>query len=72
MSTSCFHLFFQLSTTYTTATISSSDNESADNKTDLVDVEQYTERVLGRKGLQRFLVVDHTVNLRQNSRISGF
>jgi len=51
MSTSCFHLFFQLSTIHTTARMSSSDDESGDNQIDLVDVEQHTDRVLGRKGL---------------------
>src|SRR5436305_13904420 len=69
MPTSCF-ISSSFSTTHTTARMSS-DNESDDNQTDLVDVEQHTERVLGRKGLRQFLVVDRTANLRQNSRMSG-
>jgi hypothetical protein len=32
--------------------------------------ERHTERVIGRRGLREFLVVDHTANLRKNSKIS--
>ena len=32
--------------------------------------ERYTARVIGRRGLREFLVVDHTANQRKNSKIS--
>jgi hypothetical protein len=33
--------------------------------------ERHTERVLGKKGLRECLVVEHTANLRKNSKISA-
>jgi hypothetical protein len=37
----------------------------------LPNKERHTERVLGKKGLREFLVVEHTANLRKNSKISA-
>jgi hypothetical protein len=37
----------------------------------LPDKEQYTERILIKKGLREFLVVNHTANIRKNSKISA-
>lgn len=37
----------------------------------LPNEERHTERVLGKKGLRGFLVVEHTANLRKNSKISA-
>jgi hypothetical protein len=37
----------------------------------LPDRERHTKRVLGKRGFQEFLVVDHTANLRKNAKISA-
>ena len=37
----------------------------------LPDKEQHTERILTKRGLREFLVVDHTANVRKNSKISA-
>jgi hypothetical protein len=37
----------------------------------LPDKEQYTERILTKKGLREFLIVDHTANVRKNAKISA-
>ena len=33
--------------------------------------ERHIERVLNNRGLRTFLVVDHTANLRKNTKVSG-
>jgi hypothetical protein len=48
-----------------------SDNESSYNQPDLANIEQQTERDLWQESLRRFLVINHTANLRQNSRELG-
>jgi len=37
----------------------------------LPDQERHTERVVGRSGVRKFLVVEHTANVRKNSKISA-
>jgi hypothetical protein len=37
----------------------------------LPDREQHTERILTKKGLREFLIVDHTANVHKNSKISA-
>ena len=54
--------------------MSSSDESGIDqavsSSSTLPDRERHTKRVLGKRGLQEFLVVDHTANLRKNTKIS--
>jgi hypothetical protein len=54
--------------------MSSSDESDTDQAIPPVSAipnkERHTERVIGRRGLREFLVVDHTANLRKNSKIS--
>jgi hypothetical protein len=55
--------------------MSSSDESGIDqpipSSSTLPEKERHTERVLGKRGLQEFLVVDHTANLRKNTKISA-
>src|SRR5271163_21094 len=52
--------------------MSSSDESGIDqvisSSSTLPDRERHTKRVLGKRGLQEFLVVDHTANLRKMRR----
>jgi hypothetical protein len=54
--------------------MSSSDESGIDqpipSSSTLPDRERHTERVLGKRGLEEFLVVDHTANPRKNATIS--
>ena len=47
---------------------SSGDESAADG---VVPNIEHTERVLNSKGLRTFLVIDHTANQRQGSKLSG-
>jgi len=49
---------------------SSTDLPSSSNSA-LPDQERHTERVVGRSGVREFLVVEHTANVRKNSKISA-
>ena len=37
----------------------------------LPDKGRHAERLMGRKGLREFLIIEHTANLRKNSKISA-
>jgi hypothetical protein len=53
---------------------SSEDDSGVDvptsNSATLPDEGQHTERIFTNKGPREFLIVDHTVNLRKNTKIS--
>jgi hypothetical protein len=54
--------------------MSSSDESGIDqpipSSSTLPEKKRHTERVLGKRGLQEFLVVEHTASLRKNAKIS--
>ena len=45
--------------------------EAIASSSTLPNKERHTERLLGRKGLREFLAVEHTANLRKNSKVSA-
>ena len=71
-----FHLIFRsIFHTHSIERMSSSDESGAElsrpSSATLPDKEKHTERILGRRGYREFLIVDHTANLRKNTKISA-
>jgi hypothetical protein len=54
-----------------TSDVESGTDLSSSSNSALPDRERHTERVVGRNGVREFLVVEHTVNVRKNSKISA-
>jgi hypothetical protein len=55
--------------------MSSDDQSGIDQSTpplsSILDKEKHIERIINNRGIQTFLVVDHTANLRKNSKVSA-
>jgi hypothetical protein len=71
-----FHpIFRSIYYTHSIERMSSSDESGAElsrpSSATLPDGEKHTERILGRRGYREFLIVEHTANLRKNTKISA-